>query len=59
MRLFSPNSNLAFEAVAFGFGDQLETLQTSEFLKVVYSIEENHWNGQINLQLKIRDILSI
>lgn len=44
------------EAIAFRQGDKLELLRTGEPFSLLYCIEENHFNGQITLQLNVKDI---
>lgn len=45
-----------FEAIAFGFGKRGIEVKKDDEVDVVYSPEENIWNGRRNLQLKVRDI---
>lgn len=47
---------VGFEAIAFRQGGQLELLRTGEPFSLLYCIEENHFNGQITLQLNVKDI---
>ena len=44
------------DGIAFGMAEFYKGIQTGKPFDVCYSIEENEWNGRINLQLKIRDI---
>jgi single-stranded-DNA-specific exonuclease len=48
----SPNIN----CIGFDLGDQLDFIKTKKPFKIVYSIDENEWNGHISLQLKLKDI---
>jgi single-stranded-DNA-specific exonuclease len=45
-----------FDSIFFGGGGIYSKLVPGSKVNVVYSIEENIWNGYRNLQLKIRDI---
>lgn len=45
-----------FDAIGFGMGDKLPLLQKHTPVDVVFSIEENEWNGKVSLQLNIKDI---
>lgn len=53
-------SGSAFDAIGFGMGDQLGTLKKSQQrgtpLQLLFSLEENTWNGRTTLQLKARDL---
>ncbi|HET8839764.1 MAG TPA: single-stranded-DNA-specific exonuclease RecJ [Flavobacteriaceae bacterium] len=42
-------------AVGFNLGPKYELLKNRSF-EAVYSIDENEWNGNVSLQLKLRDI---
>ena len=43
-------------AIAFGLGQWAEEIVEGVMFDVVYSIEENAWNGRSELQLNIKDI---
>lgn len=45
-----------FDGIAFNFGPLSSKLSQDEFVDIVYSIDENHWNGRTNLELMIKDI---
>ncbi len=42
--------------IGFGLGDKLDLVSNKKPFKTVYSIDENHWNGKVSLQLNLRDI---
>ena len=42
--------------IGFGLGDKMEMVSNKKRFKAVYSIDENEWNGNVSLQLKLRDI---
>ncbi|RZP03664.1 MAG: single-stranded-DNA-specific exonuclease RecJ [Flavobacteriales bacterium] len=42
--------------IGFGLGDQLEFIKNKKLFKAAYTIDENEWNGNVSLQLKIKDI---
>jgi len=44
--------------IGFGLGDKLSLIKDRKPFKAVYSVDENHWNGNVSLQLKLRDIKS-
>ncbi len=55
MTVTQPNSN-SLVAIGFGMGDKIDLINNKKEFKAVYSIDENEWNGNISLQLKLRDI---
>lgn len=42
--------------IGFNLGDKCELITDKKPFKAVYSIDENHWQGKVSLQLKLRDI---
>ncbi len=46
-----------FKAIAFGLGEHYEKVSQGISFDICYTIEENHFNGHVNLQLNIKDIL--
>jgi len=46
-----------FEAIAFGMGELGTTLKSGGKIDIAYALDENTWNGETKLQLKIRDII--
>ncbi|HBK84049.1 MAG TPA: single-stranded-DNA-specific exonuclease RecJ, partial [Flavobacterium sp.] len=57
LRLFiKQNNSEGIPAIGFGLGSKIELTQKFNLVDVVYSIEENEWNGTVNLQLKLRDL---
>lgn len=45
-----------FDAIAFGMGERSRELKIGDMIDVVYTIENNVWNGSERLQLKIKDL---
>ena len=43
-----------FDAIAFRMGDKLGQMQ--ERMDIVYHLEENEWNGRVDLQLNVQDM---
>jgi len=57
LKLFVKQSgNQPMDAVGFNLGKKLEIVQGLNPFDMVYSIDENHWNGNVSIQLKVRDI---
>ncbi|TPV34844.1 single-stranded-DNA-specific exonuclease RecJ [Paucihalobacter ruber] len=42
--------------IGFSLGDKFDLINDKKLFNAVYSIDENHWNGNVSLQLKLRDI---
>jgi single-stranded-DNA-specific exonuclease len=43
-------------AIGFGLGSKNEFISNKKHFDIVYSIDENHWNGNTSLQLILKDI---
>lgn len=52
------NGTQPVDSVGFKLGEKLNIVQGLKPFDMVYSIDENHWNGNVTLQLKVRDINS-
>jgi single-stranded-DNA-specific exonuclease len=37
-------------------GDKVDLITDNKLFKAVYSVDENEWNGNVSLQLKLRDV---
>lgn len=48
--------NTKLGAIGFNLGSKKEITMNKRPFKAVYSIDENHWNGRVSLQLKLKDI---
>lgn len=46
-----------FGAIGFGLGEKCELLSDGKKVKAAFGIEENEYNGNISLQLKLKDII--
>ena len=42
--------------IGFGLGNKIDLIKNKKPFSVAYSIDENHWNGNVILQLKLKDI---
>ena len=42
--------------IGFNLGNKVNLIKNKKAFKAVYSIDENHWQGNRSLQLKLRDI---
>ncbi|WP_431132899.1 single-stranded-DNA-specific exonuclease RecJ [Psychroserpens mesophilus] len=56
LRLTVSQGHQKMVGIAFNLGNKLNLINNKKTFKAVYSIDENHWQGNVSLQLKIRDI---
>ncbi|WP_282042050.1 single-stranded-DNA-specific exonuclease RecJ [Winogradskyella flava] len=42
--------------IGFGLGDKIDIIKNKRPFSIAYGIDENHWNGNVSLQLKLKDI---
>ncbi|MDE3184016.1 MAG: single-stranded-DNA-specific exonuclease RecJ [Bacteroidota bacterium] len=55
IRFVVKNDNITLTGIGFNLAEKFNLLQLNEPLDIVYTIDENEWNGQTNLQLKVID----
>lgn len=56
LRLQLRQGKTSLEAIAFGMGELAQTLSVGDKIDIAYSIDENTWNGNTKLQLKVKDL---
>lgn len=57
LRLFvKQEKSEGFGAIGFGLGKKIEIVKDRKPFNLVYSIEENEWNGNMSIQLQMRDL---
>ena len=49
-------SKAAFDVIGFNLGDKLDLIKAGKKFDAVYSLDENTWNGNTKIQLKLKDI---
>lgn len=52
-------SGIVMNGIGFNLGDKIDIVKSGKPLKVVYSLDENHWNGRTTLQLRIKDVKTV
>lgn len=57
MSITQEDGGRIFKAIAFGLGEHYDKVSQGISFDICYTIEENHFNGHVNLQLNIKDIL--
>jgi single-stranded-DNA-specific exonuclease len=55
-KFFEGDNPFKIDAIGFNLGDKLNDLKNRSKVDVLCTIDENEWNGQISLQLKLKDI---
>lgn len=56
IKMHLSKDGFAFEAIAFNFAHVYPMISPESPLDIVYSVEENIWNGRSTIQLKIKDM---
>jgi single-stranded-DNA-specific exonuclease len=56
LRFVLREANLSFTGIGFGMAEKLPLLQMKKPVDIVFKIDENEWNGQKNLQLRMIDV---
>ena len=56
LRLTVTQNGQSIAGIGFNLGHKLNLVQNRQTFSAVYSIDENHWQGNVSLQLKLRDI---
>ena len=56
LQLFIKSKNKIYKGIAFDRGDLLNKINESKGFDILYSVEKNTWNGNIELQLIIMDL---
>jgi single-stranded-DNA-specific exonuclease len=57
LRLYvKQNNSNGFAAIGFGLANKFSLIENQKTFDAVFSIDENEWNGDVSLQLKLKDI---
>ncbi len=49
-------NEVAIGCIGFGLGEKYDLINQKQHFKTAYTIDENEWNGEVSLQLKLKDI---
>jgi single-stranded-DNA-specific exonuclease len=58
LKMTVTDGRITMDAIAFNFGARRSELDASREFSLAFSLDENEWNGRINLQLKVKGIAS-
>jgi single-stranded-DNA-specific exonuclease len=50
------NGSEGIPAIGFGLGDKYELTANQKSFQMAYCIDENEWNGQTSIQLRLKSI---
>ena len=56
IRFVLKQGNSTFTGIGFNMAEKFDLLQAKKPLDIVFTIDENEWNGQVNLQIKMIDL---
>ncbi|HSV11573.1 MAG TPA: single-stranded-DNA-specific exonuclease RecJ [Hanamia sp.] len=56
VRFVVKNENVTLTGIGFNMAEKFPLLQMNQPIDIVYTLDENEWNGEKNLQLKVIDI---
>ena len=56
LRLTAIQGKEKIVSIGFNIGNKCDLITYNNYFDAVYSIDENHWQGNVSLQLKLRDI---
>ncbi|WP_418264250.1 single-stranded-DNA-specific exonuclease RecJ [Flavobacterium faecale] len=57
LRLFvKQNQSAGFAAIGFGLGNKMDVVTHQKNFDAAYCIDENEWNGNTSIQLRLKDI---
>lgn len=57
LKIFEPTDNrIKFDVIGWGMGHYINEISEGVPFNIAYTIEENHWNGNTTIQLKLKDL---
>jgi single-stranded-DNA-specific exonuclease len=56
IKMMLTESNRRMDAIAFNFAHRLEEIEGADTFSVAFGLDENEWNGKINLQMKVKGV---
>lgn len=55
LRFVVKNENITLTGIGFNLAEKFDLLQLNKPIDLVFSIDENEWNGETNLQIRVID----
>lgn len=56
---FVQGNTLPIDAIGFGLGEKIGLLKSKKPFRIAYALEENHWQGTVSVQLRLKDIQEV
>ena len=56
IRFVVKQNNIRFTGIGFNMADKFQLLASKQPIDIVFTLDENSWNGETTLQLKVIDI---
>ena len=56
MRFVLKQDNITITGIGFDMADKFSLVTAKKPLDIVFTLDENEWNGKTNLQLKVIDV---
>ena len=56
IRFVVSQNNIRFTGIGFNMADKFHLVQSNQPLDIVFTLDENIWNGETSLQLKVIDV---
>lgn len=54
--LKDPASGITLTGIGFGMAEKIEIIKSGKPISVAYHLEENEFNGQVSLQMRLKDV---
>lgn len=55
-KFFLSKDDVKISAIGFGMGDQISEIHIGDEINIAYSIDDDNWNGNRRMQLRLKDL---
>lgn len=56
LKMLVVGDGISMDAIGFNFGDRCDEICRASEINLAFSLDENEWNGRINLQMKVKGV---
>ncbi len=56
LKITATQNGVKISGIGFNLGSKYQLIKNQKSFDTVYTIDENHWNNKVSLQLKLRDL---